>query len=41
MTAIVEIGPQVFAIQVDGHMLRQHYFTKPAALVAAAQLRSN
>lgn len=38
MTVIVEIKPQVYAIQYQGHMLRQHYFTYQAAHVAAQQV---
>lgn len=32
---IVEIRPQVYAVVLNGHALRQHYFTRPAALAAA------
>lgn len=39
MTATIrEIKPQEFVIRYDGHTLRQHYFTRPAAEYAAAQL---
>lgn len=41
MTAIVEIRPQVWAVNHDGHTLRQHYFTRQTAQLAAQQLRSN
>lgn len=31
MTQVIEIRKQVYAVQIDGHLLRQHYFTKEAA----------
>lgn len=40
MTEIREIRPQVYAIVFDGHALRQHYFTKQSAQIAAMQLRA-
>lgn len=34
MTAIIEIRKQVYAVQINGHLLRQHYFTKESAQAA-------
>jgi aromatic ring hydroxylase len=31
MSEIVEIKPQVYAVRMDGHLLRQHYFTRESA----------
>lgn len=31
MNAIIEIRPQVYAVRIQGHLLRQHYFTKESA----------
>jgi hypothetical protein len=41
MTAITEIRPRVWAINHNGHTLRQHYFTLQTARMAAQQLGSN
>lgn len=38
MATIIEIRKAVYAIRYDGHTLRQHYFTRQAAIVAARQL---
>jgi hypothetical protein len=35
MSEVIEIQPQVWVVKMDGHQLRQHYFTLQSAMAAA------
>lgn len=35
MSEVIEIKPRVWVVKMDGHQLRQHYFTLQSALAAA------
>lgn len=39
MTQIIEVKPREYVIRVNGHALRQHYFTPESARQAARGLK--